>query len=78
MSKFIETRCGSILNLDTVAYIEYKEQKNPDYNEAMIEFVATNANNREFLLLSTLCKKEQIPSEYTKLYKELKNMLEII
>ena len=57
MSKFIETRCGSILNVNHIEHISYNRKVNHEYNECMAEWIA-HLNNKEFEIIGFCCKKE--------------------
>lgn len=76
MSKFIQTQCGSFLNLNNVVRITYKLTKNQEYNEAMLEFVAFDIKDNQYLILGICCKKEEIDNNYNILSNKLKEILD--
>lgn len=74
MSKFIETRCGSFINVNHIELISYNEKRNPDYNECLAEWIA-HIKNKEYEIISFICKKEDFNENYDLAVKELKELL---
>lgn len=77
MSKFIETECGLFLNVNKIVVVDYMEDIEKDYNQVLLKFIATDTNAEKHLLLSGVCKKENLSSEYTTLSNKIKVMLDV-
>ena len=76
MSKFIQTQCDSYLNLNNVVRITYKLTKSKEYNEAMLEFIAFDTKDNQYLILGACCKREEIDNNYNILSNKLKEIFE--
>lgn len=52
MSKFIQTQCGSLVNVDSISSIQ-QDKKNVKDSLVLIKFIITDNNNQEFVYNSS-------------------------